>query len=55
MRGHGLHMWLCGALIVGGLIAVLATGNALAFLPVIACVLMMGVMMLMMGGMGRRE
>ena len=55
MRGHGLHMWLCGALVVGALIAVLVTGNALAFVPVIACVLMLGVMMLMMGGMGGRR
>ena len=48
-------MWLCGALVVGALIAGLVTGNALAFVPVIACVLMMGVMMLMMmGGMGGR-
>jgi hypothetical protein len=55
MRGHGLHLWLCGALIVGAVIAVLVTSNALAFVPVIACGLMMGVMMLMMGGMGGRR
>ena len=48
-------MWLCGALVVGALIAVLVTGNALAFVPVIVCVLMMGVMMLMMSGMGGRR
>jgi hypothetical protein len=52
MRGHGAHMWMCGAMVVGALIIVLATGNALAFLPVIGCVLMMVVMMQMMGGMG---
>ena len=55
MRGHGLHLWLCGALVVGALIAALVTGNALAFLPVVGCVLMMGVMMVMMGGMGSRR
>ena len=55
MRGHGLHLWLCSALVVGALIAVLVTGNALAFVPVIACVLMMGVMMMMMGGRGGRR
>jgi hypothetical protein len=56
MRGHGAH--ICGAMIVGGLVVVLATGNAAAFLPVIGCILMMLVMMAMMGGMaghGRRQ
>ena len=52
MRGHGTHMWMCGAMVVGALLIVLTTGNALAFLPVIGCVLMMVVMMRMMGGMG---
>jgi hypothetical protein len=50
MRGHAAHMWMCGAMIVGGLGIVLFTGNALAFLPVIGCVVMMGGMMWMMGG-----
>ena len=52
MRGHGAHMWMCGAMVVLALVIVLATGSAFAFLPVIGCVLMMAVMMLMMGGMG---
>jgi hypothetical protein len=58
MRGHGAHMWMCLAMVVGALVIVLATGSALALLPVIGCVLMMVVMMQMMGGMvghgGRR-
>lgn len=45
-------MWMCGAMVVAALVVVPATGNAFAFLPVIGCVLMMGVMMWMMGGMG---
>jgi hypothetical protein len=45
-------MWMCGAMVVGALLIVLATGNALAFLPVVGCVLMMVVMMQMMRGMG---
>jgi len=45
-------MWMCGAMVVGALAIVLVTGNALAFLPVIGCVLMMVLMMQMMGGMG---
>jgi hypothetical protein len=45
-------MWMCGAMVVGALIIVVATGNASAFLPVIGCVLMMVVMMQMMAGMG---
>lgn len=52
MRGHGAHMWMCGAMVVAAMVVVLFTGNALAFLPVIGCVLMMVVMMQMMGGMG---
>ena len=52
MRGHGAHMWMCGAMVVAALAIVLFTGNPLAFLPVIGCVLMMVVMMQMMGGMG---
>jgi hypothetical protein len=48
-------MWMCGAMIVGALIIGLATGNALAFLPVLGCVLMMVVMMQMMGGMGGHD
>ena len=53
MRGHGAHMWLCGAMVVAALIIVLATGNSVAFLPVVGCMLMMAVMMRMMGGHGR--
>ena len=45
-------MWMCAAMVVGALIIVLSTGNALAFLPVIGCVLLMVVMMQMIGGMG---
>jgi hypothetical protein len=48
-------MWMCGAMIVGALVLVLATGNAFAFLPAVGCVLMMAVMMLMMGNMGGRS
>jgi len=52
MRGHGAHMWMCVAMVVGALAVVLITGNALAFLPIIGCVVMMVVMMQMMRGMG---
>lgn len=55
MRGHGAHMWMCGAMVVVALGVVLFTGNELAFLPVIGCVLMMVVMMQLMAGMGRRD
>jgi hypothetical protein len=54
MRGHGTLMWMCGAVVVVALVVVPATGSAFPFLPVVGCVLMMGAMMLMMGGMGRR-
>jgi hypothetical protein len=54
MRGHGTLMWMCGAVVVVALVVVVATGSAFSFLPVVGCVLMMGAMMFMMGGMGRR-
>ena len=52
MRGHGVHMWMCGAMIVGAVVLGLVTGSAFAFLPVLGCILMMVVMMSMMGRMG---
>ena len=55
MRGQGAHMWMCVAMVVGALAVVLITGNALAFLPIIGCVVMMVVMMQMMGGMGGHD
>jgi hypothetical protein len=49
-------MWVCGAMVVVALVVVATSGNALAFLPVVGCVLMMVVMMqLMMRGMGGRD
>ncbi len=54
MRGHGTLMSMCGAVVVVALVVVLATRSAFPLLPVVGCVLMMGAMMLMMGGMGRR-
>jgi len=48
-------MWMCGAMVAGALAVVLFTGDALAFLPVVGCVLMMVVMMQMMGGMGGHD
>lgn len=50
MRGHGAHIWMCGAMVVAAVAIVLSTGSPLAFLPVIGCVLMMVVMMQLMGG-----
>ena len=46
-------MWMCAAMVLGALAIVLLTGNALAILPVVGCMLLM-VMMQMMGGMGSR-
>jgi hypothetical protein len=47
-------MWMCGAMVLGALVVVLATGSAFFLLPVIGCVVMIGAMMYMMGGMGGR-
>ena len=52
MRGHGMHMWLCGAMIVVAVVMVVVTGSAAFLLPVMGCVLMMGAMMWLMAGMG---
>jgi hypothetical protein len=48
-------MWMCAGMVAVALIVVLVTGNAALALPAVGCVLMMGVMMYMMGGMGRRS
>jgi len=55
MRGHGMHMWMCGAMILGALVLVAVTGSAAALLPALGCVVMMVVMMRMMGGMGHGD
>ena len=54
MRGHRMHMGLCGGMILLALGFVVATGSAYFLVPVIGCVLMMGAMMYVMAGMGRR-
>ena len=55
MRGHGVHMWMCAAMVAVALVAVLVTGSAWYILPALGCMLMMGAMMwLMMGAMGGR-
>ena len=55
MHGHSVYMWMCGAIVLVGLVVVVATGTAFVILPVIGCVLMMGGMLFMMGRMGRRR
>ena len=52
MREHVAHMWMCVAVVA--LVLVVATGSgAWSVLPLLACGLMMGAMMLMMmGGRG---
>jgi hypothetical protein len=53
MRGHGTHMWMCGAMAAFALILLLATGSALAFLPLLVCMGMMGAMMYFIMGSTR--
>ena len=56
MRGHGAHMWMCGAMIAVALVVVAATGNAFVLLPALGCLAMMAMMMWMMIGMsGQRD
>ena len=52
MRGHGAHMWICGAMVAVALVVVATTGNAFVLLPALACMGMMAMMMWMMMGMG---
>ena len=53
MTKHGPHMWICGAMVVLAGVLIATTGNAVALIPVLACVMMMGLMMAMMiGGRG---
>jgi hypothetical protein len=52
MRGHGAHMWMCGAMVAIALVVVAATGNAFVLLPALGCVAMMAMMMWMMIGIG---
>lgn len=52
MFKHAAHMWMCGVMVAGALIALVVSGNAVALVPAIGCVLMMVVMMQMMGGSG---
>lgn len=48
-------MWMCGAMAVVAIIVLTATGSALAFVPFILCMGMMGAMMyFMMGGTNGR-
>lgn len=49
---RGLHMWICGAMILICVLVIAATGSAAALIPALGCVLMMVVMMSLMGGHG---
>ena len=55
MANHGAHMWMCGAMVLVAVVLLATTGSAAAFLPLIACVVMMGLMMSMMSGQGRSD
>ena len=49
------HMLLCGAFVLGGVgLAIAGVGGAIAILPVVGCMAMMGAMMLMMSGGAKR-
>ena len=55
MKGHWMHMAICGVLVVAAT-ALVATGTSAAVLiPVAACVVMMGGMMLAMGMFASRH
>ena len=49
------HMLLCASLLVVGVVPFAGGLGAFTFLPIAACMLMMGVMMWMMMGSGRND
>ena len=55
MFKHASHMWMCGAMVLAALVIVALTGNAAAFLPALACVLMMVMMGAHGGGRNKGE
>ncbi len=55
MMRHSRMMWFCGALMVLAIVLVVAGAGAWVFLAPLACVAMMGMMILMMVRMGRRH
>jgi hypothetical protein len=48
------HMAVCGLLIAAGIVLVATGASAVALIPAAGCALMMGVMIWMMVGAGRR-
>jgi hypothetical protein len=52
-RSH--MMWFCGALMVIAIVLLAVGVGSWAFLAPLGCVAMMGMMLLMMIGMGRRH
>jgi hypothetical protein len=55
MMRHSHMMWFCGALMILGVVLAVTGAGAVAFLAPLGCVAMMGVMVWMMFGMGRRH
>ena len=54
MKGHLKHLAMCSPMLVIGVILIIGGAGALGvILPVLGCVLMMGMMMWMMVGMAR--
>ena len=49
------HMLLCASLLLVGVVLFAGGLGALSFVPLAACMLMMGVMMWMMMGSGRND
>lgn len=54
-RHESRHLLLCALLIIAGVVLVSSRRGTLAFLPLLACVLMMGGMMHMMVRPGRDD
>ena len=51
MKSHATHFAICGVVIAIGIVLAATGTSALAILPGIACLLMMGLMMWGMGSM----
>lgn len=52
LKHHAMHLLMCAPMLVIGAVLLIGGAGLSSLVPVVGCVLMMGMMMQMMGGMG---